>query len=211
MAEVRQRGFMVGIELGGFAPELRMGHQVTVAARELGAIIRPLGDVVVLMPPLAISEADLRRLVTITAQAIARCTAAPPSVAPRSQPPPDRRASRRARPERPPGSGAGGVAHNSPGATNSCHTLRITSVAPRRLVAPASASFALTRASFALTRALRLTRRRATRALDAWPARRAARRQGPSAPRSRTRRFRRHLSGARRGRRPRAVRTGDGG
>jgi adenosylmethionine-8-amino-7-oxononanoate aminotransferase len=77
VAEVRQRGFMVGIELGGFDPELRMGHQVTVAARELGAIIRPLGDVVVLMPPLAISEGDLRRLVTITAQAIAQSTAGP--------------------------------------------------------------------------------------------------------------------------------------
>jgi adenosylmethionine---8-amino-7-oxononanoate aminotransferase len=75
VAEVRQRGFMVGIELGGFDPELRMGHRVALAARELGAIIRPLGDVVVLMAPLAISETDLRRLVAITAQAIVRCTA----------------------------------------------------------------------------------------------------------------------------------------
>ena len=32
----------------------RMGHQVTLEARRRGAIIRPLGDVVVLMPPLAI-------------------------------------------------------------------------------------------------------------------------------------------------------------
>jgi adenosylmethionine-8-amino-7-oxononanoate aminotransferase len=79
VAEVRQRGFMVGIELGGFDPQLRMGHQVTMAARELGAIIRPLGDVLVLMPPLAISAADLRRLVTVTAQAIARSAATPAS------------------------------------------------------------------------------------------------------------------------------------
>ena len=52
-----------------------MGHQVTLAARARGAIIRPLGDVVVLMPPLAIDEDELRRLVEITAAAIAEATA----------------------------------------------------------------------------------------------------------------------------------------
>ena len=51
VAEVRQRGFMVGIELAGFPLEARMGHQVTLEARRRGAIVRPLGDVVVLMPP----------------------------------------------------------------------------------------------------------------------------------------------------------------
>ena len=75
VAEVRRRGFMTGIELSGFDPAQRMGHQVTLAARRRGAIVRPLGDVVVLMPPLSIREADLRRLVSITAQAIAEATA----------------------------------------------------------------------------------------------------------------------------------------
>ncbi len=71
VAEVRGRGFMVGIDLGEDHPvELRMGHRVTVEARERGAIIRPLGDTMVLMPPLAISHADLRRLVEITAESI---------------------------------------------------------------------------------------------------------------------------------------------
>src|SRR5207302_9358781 len=70
VAEVRRRGFMTGIELAGFDPAERMGHRVTVAARRLGAIVRPLGDVVVLMPPLAITEADLRRLVQVTGEAI---------------------------------------------------------------------------------------------------------------------------------------------
>lgn len=74
--EVRQRGFMVGIELVPVPAELRLGHQVTLAARKRGAIIRPLGDVVVLMPPLAICESDLRRLVAITASAIAEATQA---------------------------------------------------------------------------------------------------------------------------------------
>ena len=76
VAEVRRRGFMTGIELRGFPLEARMGHQVTRAARARGAIVRPLGDVVVLMPPLSISEAELRRLVEITAQAIAEATGA---------------------------------------------------------------------------------------------------------------------------------------
>jgi adenosylmethionine-8-amino-7-oxononanoate aminotransferase len=70
VTEVRRRGFMTGIELGGFPLERRIGHQVTLEARRRGAIIRPLGDVVVLMPPLAISSADLERLVTITLDAI---------------------------------------------------------------------------------------------------------------------------------------------
>jgi adenosylmethionine-8-amino-7-oxononanoate aminotransferase len=76
VAEVRRRGFMTGIELAGYPVELRMGHRVTLEARARGAIIRPLGDVVILMPPLAISEADLRHLVSITAEAIEAATSA---------------------------------------------------------------------------------------------------------------------------------------
>jgi adenosylmethionine---8-amino-7-oxononanoate aminotransferase len=74
--EVRQRGFMVGIELEGFALEARIGHRVTLEARARGAIIRPLGDTVVLMPPLCIEPAELRRLVEITAAAIAAAAGA---------------------------------------------------------------------------------------------------------------------------------------
>jgi adenosylmethionine---8-amino-7-oxononanoate aminotransferase len=75
VAEVRRRGFMTGIELTGYPPELRIGHRVTLEARARGAIVRPLGDVVVLMPPLAISEADLTRLLEIVAAAIEAATA----------------------------------------------------------------------------------------------------------------------------------------
>jgi adenosylmethionine-8-amino-7-oxononanoate aminotransferase len=74
VSEVRQRGFMVGIELIEQPVADRIGHRVTLAARRRGAIIRPLGDVIVLMPPLSISEADLRRLVAITAASIAEAT-----------------------------------------------------------------------------------------------------------------------------------------
>jgi adenosylmethionine---8-amino-7-oxononanoate aminotransferase len=77
VSEVRGRGTMVGIDLGAHDPALRLGHQVTLEARKRGAIIRPLGDVIVLMPPLSISEADLRKLVELTRESItAACTAA---------------------------------------------------------------------------------------------------------------------------------------
>jgi len=77
VAEVRQRGFMIGIDLGEHDPALRMGHRVTVEARERGAIVRPLSDVVVLMPPLSISEGDLRRLVEIATESIRAACARP--------------------------------------------------------------------------------------------------------------------------------------
>jgi adenosylmethionine-8-amino-7-oxononanoate aminotransferase len=73
--EIRRRGLMIGIELEGFAPEARIGHEVTLAARRRGAIVRPLGDVIVLMPPLAITEDELKRLITITAESIAEVSA----------------------------------------------------------------------------------------------------------------------------------------
>ena len=70
VAEVRQRGVMCGIELGGFTPAERMGHRVTLEARRRGVIVRPLGDVVILMPPLAITEEELRELVATVGASI---------------------------------------------------------------------------------------------------------------------------------------------
>ena len=79
--EIRQRGLMVGIELvkerstqQPFEPHLRMGHQVIVHARSHGVILRPLGDVVVLMPPLAITDDQLEELVKVTFHAIDHTT-----------------------------------------------------------------------------------------------------------------------------------------
>jgi len=76
VAEVRGRGMMVGIDLGEHDPALRLGHRVTLEARRRGAIVRPLGDTVVLVPPLAISKRDLGRLVAITAASIREAVAA---------------------------------------------------------------------------------------------------------------------------------------
>ena len=73
--EVRRRGLHDRASSSRSSPlAARMGHRVTLEARRRGAVIRPLGDVVVLMPPLAISDGELTRLVAITAEAIDAAT-----------------------------------------------------------------------------------------------------------------------------------------
>lgn len=77
VAEVRQRGIMVGIELvrdretlEAFPAENRLGHQVTLAARRRGAILRPLGDVIVLMPAPAMPTELVDRLCDVALESI---------------------------------------------------------------------------------------------------------------------------------------------
>jgi adenosylmethionine-8-amino-7-oxononanoate aminotransferase len=82
VAQVRRRGFMCGIEIQGFPVQARMGHQVTLEARKRGAVIRPLGDVVVLMPPLAIEAPELRQLVAIVGESIEAATSGTDRVEP---------------------------------------------------------------------------------------------------------------------------------
>jgi adenosylmethionine---8-amino-7-oxononanoate aminotransferase len=79
VGEVRQIGLMCGIDLvaeggGPYEAAGRMSHQVTLEARSRGAIIRPLGDVAVVMPPLAIEPDELEELVEIVADSIAAAT-----------------------------------------------------------------------------------------------------------------------------------------
>ncbi|MDB5297520.1 MAG: bioA [Phycisphaerales bacterium] len=78
VGEVRQLGFMVGIELVGdkatkapYDPRLRVGAEVCLRCRARGVIVRPLGVVVVLMPPPAMGEDDLRTIVDAVAAEIA--------------------------------------------------------------------------------------------------------------------------------------------
>jgi adenosylmethionine---8-amino-7-oxononanoate aminotransferase len=81
VAEVRQKGVMVGIDLGDWDASLQTGHRVTLEARKRGAFIRPLSNTVVLMPPLSISEDELRELVAIcTASIEAAFSSAPASL-----------------------------------------------------------------------------------------------------------------------------------
>jgi adenosylmethionine-8-amino-7-oxononanoate aminotransferase len=70
VGDIRQKGFMVGIELvedktnrKPFDPALRIGHAVCQRLRSDGIILRPLGDTIVLMPPLAMPIDQIRYIV----------------------------------------------------------------------------------------------------------------------------------------------------
>jgi adenosylmethionine-8-amino-7-oxononanoate aminotransferase len=67
--ETRSVGLMVGIELHAVAGRF-LGAEVCDRARAHGVILRPLGDVVVWMPPLSIRAEEVRLLETATRQAI---------------------------------------------------------------------------------------------------------------------------------------------
>lgn len=71
VAEVRRCGLMAGIELAPPAEGLRWGRRVSAACVERGVLIRPLGDVVVLMPPLTTTAPEIDRIVDTVAVAIA--------------------------------------------------------------------------------------------------------------------------------------------
>jgi adenosylmethionine-8-amino-7-oxononanoate aminotransferase len=82
VGDVRQEGFMVGIELvtdraarTPYPAAARIGQRVVRAARARGVILRPLGNVIVLMPPLAITDDELERLLDVTRDAIVEATA----------------------------------------------------------------------------------------------------------------------------------------
>jgi adenosylmethionine---8-amino-7-oxononanoate aminotransferase len=73
VVERRQCGLMAGAVLRNPRRELRLGHRVCLAARRHGAIVRPLGDVIVLMPPLAMSPDEIRTLGRAVGNAIVDC------------------------------------------------------------------------------------------------------------------------------------------
>lgn len=77
VGDVRNRGMMAGIELvrdketkGPYPWEEKIGWRVCYYAREKGVIIRPLGNVIVIMPPLSISLDNLERLLWIIREGI---------------------------------------------------------------------------------------------------------------------------------------------
>jgi adenosylmethionine-8-amino-7-oxononanoate aminotransferase len=81
VSDIRQWGYMIGIELAedrasrrSYAPEKRVGHQVILEARKRSVMIRPLGDVIILMPPLSITEAELATLLDVVYDCIVTVT-----------------------------------------------------------------------------------------------------------------------------------------
>lgn len=81
VGDVRNAGFMAGIELVkdkgtrmAYDYGDKVGWRVAYRAREHGVFIRPLGNVIVIMPPLIISEENLSRLMEVIAESITAVT-----------------------------------------------------------------------------------------------------------------------------------------
>ncbi len=79
VGDIRQTGLVAGIELvkdraarEPYPAAERVGHRVCMEARKDGLMIRPLGDTIVLMPPLSIKEKELEKMVRITCGCIER-------------------------------------------------------------------------------------------------------------------------------------------
>ncbi|MEI8012720.1 MAG: adenosylmethionine--8-amino-7-oxononanoate transaminase [Candidatus Omnitrophota bacterium] len=77
VGDIRQRGFMAGIELvadrkqkKSFPWQEGVGARVCQAARQYGVLLRPLGNVIVLMPPLSMTKQELDTLVTALEKSI---------------------------------------------------------------------------------------------------------------------------------------------
>jgi adenosylmethionine-8-amino-7-oxononanoate aminotransferase len=77
VGDVRRKGLMTGIEVvadrrtrESFPASMRVGQRVVRKVREKGIIIRPLGDVIVLMPPLSSTEGEVAALVRAAGEAI---------------------------------------------------------------------------------------------------------------------------------------------
>lgn len=82
VGEVRNKGFMTGIELvknkdtkEPYPLEDKIAWKAIYKARELGVIIRPLGNVIVIMPPLCINEDTLNQLLDVIKKSIIFATA----------------------------------------------------------------------------------------------------------------------------------------
>lgn len=81
VGNVRNKGLMAGVELVRDKPakepypwEEKRGWKVAHKAREEGVLIRPLGNVVVIMPPLCISLENLSRLMEVIKKSIIAAT-----------------------------------------------------------------------------------------------------------------------------------------
>jgi adenosylmethionine-8-amino-7-oxononanoate aminotransferase len=68
VVDVRRCGTMTGIEIEPRGE--RTGFRVCRLARDRGVIVRPLGDVVVLMPPLGISDSEVDELVSVVGDCV---------------------------------------------------------------------------------------------------------------------------------------------
>jgi len=81
VGDIRHFGLIAGIELvkdkkikRPYPPVKRMGKAVCTAALEEGLIVRSIGDVIILMPPLSIKESELKEMVAVAGRSIEAVT-----------------------------------------------------------------------------------------------------------------------------------------
>ena len=74
VGEVRLHGLMGGVELAPPTDDLRWGRRVCAAAVQRGVLLRPLGDVVVLMPPLTVTSEEIHEIVRVLAESVVEVT-----------------------------------------------------------------------------------------------------------------------------------------
>jgi adenosylmethionine-8-amino-7-oxononanoate aminotransferase len=81
VGDARNAGLMAGVELvkekGTKEPypyEEKMGYRVAGKAREDGMLIRPIGNVLIILPPLAISTENLSQMLKVLGKAIEEAT-----------------------------------------------------------------------------------------------------------------------------------------
>ncbi len=81
VGDIRQKGLITGIELvkdknkkRPYRLEEKAGIRTCLEARKMGLMLRPIGNMIILMPPLSISKADLKKMVSIVARAIEKVT-----------------------------------------------------------------------------------------------------------------------------------------
>ena len=70
VVETRQCGFIGAVEVGPYPWEAKAGIRVCQRARELGVLTRPVGNVIVIMPPLCVTADELRRICKVLRQAV---------------------------------------------------------------------------------------------------------------------------------------------
>jgi len=69
--DVRYLGFIGAVEIGPYPVEQKMGLKVCNEMRRRGVLTRPLGNTIVIMPPYCIADAQLGRVLSVLAEAIA--------------------------------------------------------------------------------------------------------------------------------------------
>jgi adenosylmethionine-8-amino-7-oxononanoate aminotransferase len=70
VAALRQRGLMAGVELAPPVADARWGRRVCAHAVARGVLLRPLGDVIVLVPPLTVTAEEIERIVAVLAESL---------------------------------------------------------------------------------------------------------------------------------------------